>query len=84
MAHLRRRRPEACNVIALTRSTGILDLTMAANEEVIVYCPANHSPPMLVAPHDGAIGYEAVATCLASPQVRARTARVIAWRSQAG
>ena len=84
MAHLRRRRPEACNVIALTRSTGILDLSMTANGEVIIYCPANHSPPMLVAPHDGAAGYEAVATRLASPEVRARTDGVIAWRPHAG
>jgi hypothetical protein len=27
-------------------------------------------------------GYEAVATCLASPEVRARTEGVIAWRPQ--
>jgi hypothetical protein len=31
----------------------------------------------------GPDGYEAVATCLASPEVRARTAGVIAWRRQA-
>jgi hypothetical protein len=33
------------------------------------------SPPTRVAPYLGAPGYEAVATCLASPEVRARTAR---------
>ena len=29
-----------------------------------------------------AAGYEAVATCLASPEVRARTEGVIAWRPE--
>jgi hypothetical protein len=46
--------------------------------EAIIFCPANHSPPRYVAPHPGAPGYEALASCLASPAVRART--VIAWR----
>lgn len=32
------------------------------------------------APYPGTPGYEAVATCLASPEVRARTEGVIAWR----
>jgi hypothetical protein len=35
-----------------------------------------------VAPYPGAPGYEAVATCLASPEVRARNEGVIAWRAQ--
>lgn len=39
-------------------------------------------PPTLVAPYPGAPGYEAVATCLASPEVRARTEGVIAWWPQ--
>jgi hypothetical protein len=30
----------------------------------------------------GLAGYEVVATCLASPEVRARTQGVIAWRPQ--
>jgi hypothetical protein len=51
-------------------------------EEAIIFCPANHSPPISVAPYPGARGYEAVATCLASPEVRARTEGVIAWRPQ--
>jgi hypothetical protein len=46
--------------------------------------PANHSPPICVAPFPGASGYEAVATCLAAPEVRARTAGVVAWRVPAG
>jgi len=49
-------------------------------EEAIILCPANHSPPSRVAPYPGAPGYEAVATCLASPAVRARTEGVVAWR----
>ncbi|MBS0614400.1 MAG: MerR family transcriptional regulator [Proteobacteria bacterium] len=43
-------------------------------DESIILCPANHSPPMLVTPYPGASGYEAAATCLASPKVRARVA----------
>jgi hypothetical protein len=65
----------------LTRSSAILDLAAVGPEEAIILCPANHSPPSRVAPFPGAPGYEAVATCLASPQVRERTAGVIAWRS---
>ena len=48
--------------------------------ELIILCPANHSPPSFVAPYPGAPGYEAVATCLATPEVRARTDGVIAMR----
>jgi len=51
-------------------------------DEAIIFCPANHSPPIGVAPYPGAAGYEAVATCLASPDVRARTEGVIAWRPE--
>ena len=51
-------------------------------DETIILCPANHSPPTSVAPFPGAPGYEAAATCLASPEVRARTEGVIAWRPQ--
>jgi hypothetical protein len=64
----------------MTRSSAILDLAAVGPHEAILLCPANHSPPVLVAPHPGADGYEAVATCLASPAVRARTAGVIACR----
>jgi hypothetical protein len=52
-------------------------------DEGVIFCPANHSPPMLVGPYPGSRGYEGVATCLASPEVRARTAGVIAWRPSA-
>ena len=58
----------------MTRSSSILDLTTVGPYEAIVLCPANHSPPVRVAPYPGAPGFEAVATCLASPDVRARIA----------
>ena len=65
----------------LTRSSAVLDLDAVGRHEAIILCPANHSAPTLVTPHRGAPGYEAVATCLASPEVRARTEGVVAvWR----
>jgi DNA-binding transcriptional MerR regulator len=64
----------------MTRSSAILDLAAVGADETIIFCPANHSPPTCVAPWPGAPGYEAVATCLASPGVRARTQGVIASR----
>jgi DNA-binding transcriptional MerR regulator len=82
IAHLRRRGPVGRPLFLLTRSSAILDLAAVGVDEAIIFCPANHSPPMHVAPWPGAFGYEAVATCLASPEVRARTEGVIAWRPQ--
>jgi DNA-binding transcriptional MerR regulator len=82
ISHLRRRGPGARPLFLLTRSSAILDLAAVGAEEAIIFCPANHSPPITVAPYPGATGYEAVATCLASPEVRARTEGVIAWRPQ--
>ncbi|WP_418118268.1 MerR family transcriptional regulator [Variovorax sp. 350MFTsu5.1] len=79
IAWLRRRAPGARPIFMLTRSSAILDLSAVGPDETVILCPANHSPPMQVAPCSGAPGYEAVATCLASPEVRARTAGVIAW-----
>jgi DNA-binding transcriptional MerR regulator len=78
IAHLRLRNDRA--LFLLTRSSSILDLDAVGGGEAIILCPANHSPPMCVVPCPGAPGYEAVATCLAAPEVRARTAGVIAWR----
>ncbi|HEX2561953.1 MerR family transcriptional regulator [Phenylobacterium sp.] len=81
-AHLRRgsrTRP----LFVLTRSCAILDLAAVGSDEAILLCPANHHPPMLVAPYPGAPGYEAVATCLASAEVRARTEGMIAVRPAA-
>ena len=80
IAHLRRRGPEARPLFLMTRSNAILDLAAVGAGEAIILCPANHSPPTLVAPYPGAPGYEAVATCLASPEVRARTAGVVVMR----
>jgi DNA-binding transcriptional MerR regulator len=82
IAHLRRRGPGARPLFLLTRSSAILDLAAVGADEAIIFCPANHSPPISVAPYPGAPGYEAVATCLASPEVRARTEGIIAWRLQ--
>ena len=79
IAHLRQRALAGARPLFLmTRSTAILDLATIGPDEAILLCPANHSPPTRVAPYLGAPGYEAVATCLASPDVRARTAGVIA------
>jgi hypothetical protein len=80
IAHLRRRGPDARPLFFLTRSNAILDLDALGTDDAIIFCPANHSPPTLVVPYSGASGFEAVATCLASPEVRARTHGVIAWR----
>jgi DNA-binding transcriptional MerR regulator len=83
IAHLRRHGSDSRPLFFLTRSTAILDLDAVGPDEAIIFCPANHSPPTFVAPYPGASGYEAVATCLASPEVRARTNGVIAWRPNA-
>jgi DNA-binding transcriptional MerR regulator len=77
IAHLRRRGPGGRPLFLMTRSSAILDLAAVGAEEAIILCPANHSPPTRVAPYPGAPGFEAVATCLASPEVRARLEGVI-------
>lgn len=82
-ARLRHRGPDARPLVLMTRSSAMLDLAAVGAEETLILCPANHSPPMRVSPWPGAPGYEAVATCLASPEVRARTEGVIAWRPDA-
>ncbi len=80
IGYLRQRGAGSRPLFVLTRSSSILDLACVTANEAIILCPANHSPPVYVAPYPGAPGYEAVATCLASPEVRARTEGVIAWR----
>lgn len=76
ITHLRQRAKTGGRpLFLLTRSSAILDLEAVGPDEAIILCPANHSPPTRVAPYPGASGYEAVATCLASPEVRARIAR---------
>jgi hypothetical protein len=82
MADLRRRRLTRRPLFLLTRSCAILDLAAVGFDETILYCPANHGPPIRVAPYPGAPGYEAVETCVASPEVRARMQGVVAWRPE--
>lgn len=79
-AWLRRRGPEAPPLFLMTRSSAMLDLAEMGPDESIILCPANHAVPLLVGRHPGMPGYEAVATCLASPEVRARTDGVVAIR----
>lgn len=83
IAHLRRRGPAARPLFLMTRSHAILDLDAVGPDEAILLCPANHTPPMRVAPYPGSPGYEAVATCLGSPEARARTEGMIATRPAA-
>jgi DNA-binding transcriptional MerR regulator len=78
IAHLRRRGLGGRPLFLLTRSCAILDLAALGEDEAIILCPANHSPPSYVAPYQGAPGYEAVASCLATPEVRARSEGLIA------
>ena len=80
IAYLRRRPVDAPPLFLLTRSNAILDLAEVGPNETIIFCPANHAPPSFVIPTPGAAGYEAVATCLASPEVRERSAGVVAMR----
>jgi hypothetical protein len=68
----------------MTRSSAILDLAAVGADENIIFCPANHSPPIRVAPWPGTPGYEALAMCLACPEVRARTTGMVAWLPAAG
>ena len=82
IACLRRQGFGARPLFLLTRSSSILDLDAMGDDEQIILCPANHSPPTRVRPYPGFPGFEAVATCLASPEVRARTVGVTAWRPQ--
>ncbi|MGH6807813.1 MAG: MerR family transcriptional regulator, partial [Ensifer adhaerens] len=82
MAHLRHGRTDRRPIFMLTRSNAILNLAAVGADETIILCPANHSPPIEVALYPGAPGYETVANCLASPEVRARTEGVIAWRPE--
>lgn len=82
-AWLRLREPGARPIFAMTRSCAMLDLAACGPDETIILCPANHSMPLIVTPHAGSSGYEAVATCLAPPDVRARTEGIIAFRPPA-
>jgi hypothetical protein len=68
------------SLFLLTRSNAVLDLAAVGTEEAIILCPANYSPPTQVLPVPGAPGFEAVATCLGTPEARARTEGVVAMR----
>ncbi len=80
IAHLRRRAHSSPPIFVMTRSSSILDLDAVGAGETILFCPANHSPPVRVVPHPGTPGYEALASCLATPEVRARSEGVRAVR----
>lgn len=84
IAHLRRRGTGAPLLVLMTRSSAILDLDSVRPTEALLFCPANHAPPFFVTAIRGAPGYESIASCLASPEVRARTEGVIAMRPSAG
>lgn len=83
IAHLRQSADDARPIIMMTRSSAILDVAAVSTEEAIIFCPANHATPTLVQPFPGAPGYEALTSCLATPDVRARTEGVVAWRPTA-
>ena len=80
IAHLRRRGRGAAPLFVMTRSSSILDLDALGPDETVLLCPANHAPPFRVAPYPSTPGYEALASCLATPEVRARSEGVIAVR----
>ncbi|WP_295136903.1 MerR family transcriptional regulator [uncultured Reyranella sp.] len=80
IALLRRRGPDAPPLFVMTRSSSILDLDVLGPDETVLFCPANHAPPFPVSPYPGTPGYEALASCLATPEVRARSEGVIAVR----
>ncbi len=77
ITRLRDRGPGARPLFLMTRSSAILNLARTTPEDAIILCPANHAPPAYVVPVPDAPGYEAVASCLATPDVRARTAGVV-------
>jgi len=82
MAWLRLKRSGRA-VFLMTRSSSILDVDLVRANERVIYCPANHSPPFLASLSPRGDGFEAVSTCVATPQVRTRTAGLVAIRSGA-
>lgn len=76
--YLRRQNSRLRPLYIMTRSTSILDLEHVGPDERIILCPPNQSPPLYVAAYQGAIGFETVALCLASPEVRERMEGVVA------
>jgi DNA-binding transcriptional MerR regulator len=78
IAYLRLKARTNYPLFLMTRSSSILELDLVGSREAVIYCPANHSPPFRIHPYPGGRGYEAVATCLAAPDVRKRTEGIIA------
>jgi len=78
ISDLRRRGRERPPLFMLTRSSSILDPAEATPDEAVIFCPANHAPPFAVRITPGAPGYDAMVSCLGSPEVRARTEGMIA------
>lgn len=78
ISDLRRRGHERPPLFMLTRSSAILDSLEATSDEAVIFCPANHAPPFMVQITPGAPGYDAMVSCLGSPEVRARTEGMIA------
>jgi DNA-binding transcriptional MerR regulator len=84
VSYLRKRTPlHRRPLFMTTRSAAILDLDVVGHDEAIYSCPANHSSPFRVLPYPGAVGYESIVSCLASPDVRARTQGMIAYIPEA-
>lgn len=83
MAYLRVKPGQKRAVFLMTRSSSILDMDLVGAAETIIYCPANHCMPFLASRHPGGRGYEAVTTCLATPEARARSAGIKAVRPEA-
>jgi len=80
IACLRLTKAERRPLFLMTRSSSILDLDAMEDDENIIFCPANHSQPICVAPSSTPADRAVVTTCLAPPNVRARTAGMIAAR----
>lgn len=78
ISDLRRRGHQRPPLFMLTRSSAILDPAGASPDEAVIFCPANHAPPYTVRTTPGAPGYDAMVSCLGSPEVRARTEGMIA------
>lgn len=78
IAGLRQRGQGRRPLFLLTRSSAILDPPEVARDETVIFCPANHAPPFRAGTTPGAPGYEAMVSCLGSPEVRARTEGMIA------
>lgn len=78
ISDLRRRGRQRLPLFMMTRSSSILDPAEVTPDEAVIFCPANHAPPFTVRITPGAPGYDAMASCLGSPEVRARTEGMMA------